>query len=61
MQQEAAEVNKFTSSDLINLESADFLEIGSLKRNDMVISVFEQSTTVTLSSTSHLQWPNYMC
>ena len=36
------------SSDNINLESADFLEICSQKLNDMVISVFEQSTTITV-------------
>ena len=59
MPQEAAEVNKSTSSDKNNLESADFLKIGSQELNDMFISVFEQSTTITLSSTSNLQWPNY--
>ena len=44
--QETAEVNKSTSSDKNNLESADFLEIGSQELHDMVKSVFEESTTL---------------
>ena len=38
----------------INLENVDFLEIGSQELNNMVMSVFEQSTAITQSSTSDL-------
>ena len=52
--QEPAVVNNSISSDSINLENVDFLEIGSQELNNMVMSVFEQSTAITQSSTSDL-------
>ena len=52
--QEPAVVNNSISSDSINLENVDFLEIGNQELNNMVMSVFEQSTAITQSSTSDL-------
>ena len=52
--QKPAVVNNSISSDSINLENVDFLEIGSHELNNMVMSVFEQSTAITRSSTSNL-------
>ena len=52
--QEPAVVNNSISSDSINLQNVDFLEIGSQELNIMVMSVFEQSTAITQSSTSDL-------
>ena len=47
--QEPAVVNNSISSNSINLENVDFLEIGSQELNNMVMSVFEQSTAITQS------------